>query len=147
MLKRTILEFSLVAIFAGLAVTACGPSPPAAPQIHVEEAWSRPAPAGDTGVVYMTITNAGGAADALVGAQSDIAEAVELHETKMENDVMQMQPVASVEVPADGQVTFEPGGLHVMLIGLQQDLEAGDGFEITLKFEHSKDVLVEATVR
>ena len=83
----------------------------------------------------------------MTGAQSDVAEAVELHETKMENDVMRMQPVASVEVPAGGQVTFEPGGLHIMLIGLQRELEAGDRFKITLQFEESGTLTVEVSVR
>ncbi|MBS1254070.1 MAG: hypothetical protein MAG451_03126 [Anaerolineales bacterium] len=144
-MQRTLLILSLVAIFGGLV--ACGPSSPATPQIHVEGAWSRPATAGGTGAVYVTVTNEGGAADSLLGAQSEIAEAVELHETTMENDVMRMQPVSSVEVPAGGRVTFEPGGLHVMLIGLKQDLSAGDRFEITLQFEASGSVPVEVSVR
>lgn len=55
--------------------------------------------------------------------------------------------VPSVEVPAGGQAKFEPGGLHVMLIGLQQDLEAGDHFEISLQFKESGTIAVEVSVR
>lgn len=145
MLKHTILKLSLAAMFTGLAVIGC--SPPAAPQIHVEDAWSRPASAGGTGVAYMTITNEGGVADTLAGAQSDIAETVELHRTTMENDVMSMQPVENVEVPARSQVKFEPGGVHVMLIRLRQTLEPSARFQLTLQFEESGAVPVEVEVQ
>ena len=50
-------------------------------------------------------------------------------------------------MPAGGQVTFEPGGLHIMLIGLQRELEAGDRFKITLQFEESGTLTVEVSVR
>ncbi len=147
MLTRRVLQMLMIALWSLSAMSGCATPAPATPEIHVEDAWSRPASAGGTGVVYVTITNEGGAADTLVDAQSEIAEAVELHETTIEDDVMRMQPVSSVEVPAGGQVTFEPGGLHVMLIGLKQDLEAGGRFEITLQFEESGTLTVAVSVR
>jgi hypothetical protein len=103
---------------------------------------------GSTGVVYLTVINEGREADRLVGARSDVAAAVELHQTKMEGGVMKMQPVTGgIEIPARGRVELKPGGYHIMLIGLKRDLKAGDRFAVTLEFEKSGAVTVESEVR
>ena len=63
------------------------------------------------------------------------------------NGVMKMTPQERVDVPARGQVSFKPGGLHVMLIGLRQELKPGDKFPVTLRFEKAGDRTIEAVVR
>jgi copper(I)-binding protein len=140
-------------VLLGLVVmmAACGAS---GPEIRVEEVWSRPAAtmgggeAGGNGAVFMRLVNRGREADRLIGAQTDVAEVVELHESTMEGDVMKMQPVeGGIEVPAKGDVELKPGGLHVMLIGLKQNLQEGDRFSVTLEFEKSGTQTVEAEVR
>jgi copper(I)-binding protein len=96
----------------------------------------------------MTLVNQGGEADRLVAAQTEVAQVVELHESKLEGDVMKMQPVeGGIPVPAKGEVELKPGGLHVMLIGLKQSLNEGDRFLVTLEFEKSGPLQVEAEVR
>lgn len=89
--------------------------------------------------VYMQIENPNEEALYLVGAAADVAEAVEIHEVKMENDVMQMSPIEQLEIPAGEAVTLQPGGYHVMLIGLRQSLEVGDAFPVTLTFDTGDD--------
>lgn len=119
------------------------------PDLMVTEPWARISPmSAGNGAVYLNLVNRGGSADALLSAESDAAEAVELHETKMaENDVMQMRPVARIEVPAGGSVSLEPGGKHIMLINLKQELAADQTIVLTLNFEKSDPVTVEAVVR
>lgn len=103
---------------------------------------------GANSAVYMVLTNGGTAADRLVAAQADVSNAVEIHETKMEGDVMRMQPVeGGIEIPAGGQVELKPGGYHVMLIGLTRDLNVGDKFPVTLEFASGAQLQVEAEVR
>jgi len=103
---------------------------------------------GSTGVVYLTLINEGREADRLISAASDVAETVEFHETKMEGDVMKMQPLPEgIEVPAGGQVELKPGGYHIMLINLKRDLKVGDRFTVTLEFEKSGTLNVEVEVR
>ena len=86
----------------------------------------------------MHLMNEGDAEDRLLSADSDVADAVELHESKMdENGVMKMSPIEAVIVPAGGSATLEPGGMHVMLLGLKEDLATGETFELTLNFETS----------
>jgi copper(I)-binding protein len=103
---------------------------------------------GGTGAVFMVLANDGQEADRLVGAKTDVAKVVEIHETKMEGDVMKMQMLPDgIEVPARGEILLKPGGYHVMLIGLQRDLEVGDRFAVELLFEKSDSLVVEPLVR
>jgi len=110
----------------------------------VEDAWARAAGAGDITGAFFTIDNAG-EDDVLLSADSDVAEAVEIHQTVMEGDIMRMEMQASVAVPS-GELAFQPGSLHIMLIGLTQDLNAGDEFELTLTFEQAGAIVVSVEV-
>lgn len=136
---KRILEFLLPAI---LLLGACG----AREGIEVREAWARPSTQGANSAVYFVIQNRSAETDELVGAVSDAAEAVEIHESKMEGDVMTMNRVEAVALAPSEKVEFEPGGLHVMLIGLKRDLKAGDEIEVTLQFKNSPALTVRATV-
>jgi hypothetical protein len=83
----------------------------------------------------------------LLRASSDIARAVELHKSEMQGEVMTMKPVEFIEVPANGQVKLEPGGLHIMLIGLSEELTPGQKEKITLYFEKAGELPIEFEVR
>lgn len=96
---------------------------------------------------FLTITNAGQAADRLIAAASDVAEAVELHEMKMEGDMMKMSPIeGGIDIPAGETVTLAPGGLHVMFMGLGQPFEQGACVEVTLTFEQAGELPVVLSV-
>jgi copper(I)-binding protein len=82
----------------------------------------------------------------LVSANSPIAAKAELHTHVMLGEVMKMQQVESVAIPAGGDVKFAPGGNHVMLFGLKKPLVAGEYFPLTLVFEKSGAVDVEVKV-
>jgi copper(I)-binding protein len=125
---------------------AGGPPVMAAP-IFVEGAWARAAAAGGTSAIYMVIHNRGAQEDELVAAQSDVANAVELHHTAMDGDVMRMRPIDTVRVPARGQVTLEPGGRHVMLIGLRRQLPEGATVALTLRFARAGEMTLQVPVR
>jgi copper(I)-binding protein len=90
-------------------------------------------------------------AAALVSAASPVAGATEVHEMKMEGGVMKMRAVARIELPAGKTVKLEPGGYHIMLMGLSKPLKAGDTVPITLTVETSDrkrhSVRVQAPVR
>jgi hypothetical protein len=105
------------------------------------------AASGGTSAAYMVIANTGGTADAVIKAESDVADNVELHTMTMEGDVMKMSPVEKIDVPANGKAELKPGGFHVMLIGLRHDLKEGEVVKITLTFQNSGKVEVEAPVR
>lgn len=116
-------------------------------QIEIAAPWSRPALAGMNGAGFMTVTNKGAKADALVAVQSPIAKKVELHRSDMTGGIMRMQRQERLALPAGGAVKLAPGGDHLMLIGLAKPLKAGDRFPATLVFASGARQKVEFTVQ
>jgi periplasmic copper chaperone A len=131
----------LYSLLSALLV-ACAP---AGGQLQVSDVWARPGLAGGNSAVYFVITNDTGGTDSLRSASSDVAGAVELHMTTMEDGNMQMEQQQEVPVEA-GKTEFQPGGLHVMLIGLNKDLNPGDTFSITLDFATAGVLPLDVTV-
>ncbi len=94
------------------------------------------------GAGYMSIENGGDAADRLVEVRADFPR-VEIHTTEVTDGVASMKRVEAVEIPAGGRVAFEPGGLHVMFMGLDGDpFEVGEEVPATLVFEKAGEVPV-----
>ena len=99
------------------------------------------------GAVYVTLSNSGSQPDALVSASTDVAQTAELHQTTRDGGVMKMRPVKAIPVPAGGKTELKPGGYHIMLMGLKQDLKPGEKVAVTLKFEHGGETRIEAPVK
>ncbi|MFN3399349.1 MAG: DUF1775 domain-containing protein [Ferrovibrio sp.] len=114
--------------------------------IAVEQPFARATPA-KVGGVFLTLKNGGGTADRLVKAASPVAESVELHTHIKDGDAMRMRAVENIPVPAHGQTALEPGGYHIMLIGLKQALKEGGSFPLTLTFEKAGSVTVTVPVQ
>jgi len=87
----------------------------------------------------------------LLSVQSPVAKTVQIHESSMKDDVMKMQQVQSVALPAGKPVSFDPHGYHVMLIDLTAQVKEGDKVPLTLIVENAKGeketVQVEATAK
>jgi copper(I)-binding protein len=126
-----------------LTLSACSNS---SGDIEVHNAWVRPTAKGENAAVYLTLHNHSSTADELIGASSSAADNVEIHESMMENDVMQMHRSDTVPLAADEEIIFEPGGLHVMLIGIKQDLVLGEHISVVLHFKNHEDIVVEVHV-
>ncbi len=134
---------SIIVAMLLVGLTACTTKPTS--ELDTYNCWTRPAVMGvGTAAVYFTIVNNGGTSDVLTDVSSDAAESVRLHETQMEGDIMSMVPVLRIEVPAKGSTDLKPGGFHMMLVGLKRDLNPGDMVSVTLHFEKSDDMTVEA---
>ena len=112
--------------------------------LSVSDGWARASatPAAKAGAAYVNLGNTGSKDDVLVGGTSPVAKRVEIHVHKHEGGVMKMLPAGDVTIPAGGEVTMEPGGLHVMLMGLKKPLKEGEMFPVTLTFQHAGDVTV-----
>ena len=83
-----------------------------------------------------------------MSVSTEIAEVAEAHMSMLDaNGVMSMQNQEAVSIPARKKVEFKPGGLHVMLINLKQDLNPGDIITLTLEFKETGNVLVEVPVQ
>ncbi len=114
--------------------------------LEVDRTWSRPAAAGMNGAGFMTVTNRGKTADALVSVESPAARKTEIHRSSTAGGVMSMQRLERVAIPPGGTVTFAPGGAHVMLMGLNGPLKTGDRAPATLTFASGAKIKVEFAV-
>jgi len=119
---------------------------PGAPVVQVADALCRPTPKGrQTTGCYMTLT--AGAADRLVSVESPQANIVQIHESRMESNMMMMRQLRDGLPLAAGQATLlAPGGNHLMLLGVKEPLATGDTVQLTLTFEAAAPVEVTAPV-
>lgn len=99
-----------------------------------------PEPVGSAAAIYMTLRNDGPSADRLMSVRTEVATSASLHSTSMESGRISMRPIDSLDVPAGGEVRLAPGGNHVMLTGLQQELRRGGRVPITLTFRDGGEV-------
>lgn len=149
---RTLLAILLLGL---TALEGCG-GEQETPLLTVEGAWARAmtvemdpeeASPGANSAVYLEIRNRGREADRLLGGETTAAARVELHESLLDGDVVRMREVDRVELPPSGVVALKPGGLHLMLLGLQRSLVPGDTILLTLRFEVASPISVPVPVR
>ena len=115
--------------------------------LQIDKPWARATVPGATvGGGYLVVRNKGAAADRLVSVASPISARVEMHEMKMDKDIMRMREVKGVDVPAKGAVEFKPGGYHLMFMELKSQLKPGDKVPVTLRFEKAGEVKTDFVV-
>ena len=114
--------------------------------VTVADAWARATVTGQKASgVFMKLTAA--QATRLVGASSPVAGVVEVHEMKMEKDVMKMAAIAGLDLPAGKTVELKPGGYHVMLMDLKTPLLKDSTLPLTLMFKDAKGVVTPLDVK
>lgn len=139
-MKRLALAATAAAVFSTAALA----------QVSVKDAWVRATvPQQKATGAFMQI---GAASESrLVEVRSNVAGIVELHEMAMEGNVMKMRAVPGIELPAGKPVELKPGGYHVMLMDLKQQLKDGDAVPLTLvvegKDKKRETIEVKAVVR
>jgi len=150
MLKMRFLSFALLAIFVVGGLSAGSTSVLSAEKdgIVVKDAWSRARPDGaKVGGAFLMIRNKGDKTDRLLEVRSPVAKRTEIHESLMKDGVMSMAPIDDLPVPAGDKVMLKPGGLHIMLMGLNENLKKGHEFPLILVFEHAGDIKVMVHVK
>jgi len=117
-------------------------------EITVEEAWVRlPPPVADTAAAYMKIENHGDHDVEITGIETAVATNPEFHSMEMSDGMMNMKKMEKVIVPAHGEISFGPGGNHLMLVGLTRALKAGEHLMITLKTSDGESIMIHAAVK
>jgi copper(I)-binding protein len=113
----------------------------------IADPWSRPTFEGmPVGVAYLTITNKGALEDTLIGASTPAAARVEFHRTLIEGGMAKMRGSSSVVIAPNSTVVAEPGGLHLMLMGLKSPLVEGTSVPLVLTFKSAGDVTIQLQV-
>ena len=140
---NTISKLLIISIL-GLTLVACNQEPPKE-GIEVTDAWIRKMPPGVSNTAaFMTITNHTGSAVTLTGVSMDDAGHVMMHETKIVDDMAKMQHLDTVVI--EQSVNFEPGGKHVMIMGLDMS-QGATSYNIRLHFANKPSLDVTAEVR
>jgi copper(I)-binding protein len=134
----------LLAALASLPVFAGS----AADEVHVMDPYVRAVPPMmENSAMFVTLHNMGKTDRALVSASSDAAKVVELHTHTMDGGVMRMRQVEKIDITAGDTTVLEPGGLHVMLLGLTRPLKTGESVQVDLRFDDGSNTLVEAPIK
>jgi copper(I)-binding protein len=135
---------------AGVVWSAAA-APPAAPAaaahaVEIKDGWVRPTPPGlAVTAAYFTLKSR--TDDRLVGANSPLARRAELHATSVRAGVARMKPVPSLALKAGESVALAPGGVHLMLYGLENTLSPGQSVPLELRFEKAGVVHTRLAVR
>jgi copper(I)-binding protein len=133
MTRRTLLALAALAA-APLSVSLVAQDRPAPPPVlRAEQVWVRlPAEGRRVTAGFLDVVNDGDTAVRIVGARSQAAGTIELHEMAHDNGMMRMRQITGIDVPARGRVTLAPGGLHLMLFDLATPLTTGTRVRIQL---------------
>lgn len=116
--------------------------------VQIEHPYVRAVPPGQpNSAAFMTLRNKTGNDNAVIAASSPAADAVELHTHTMDNGMMKMRRIDSIALPAKGSAELKPGGLHIMLIGLKEQLKPGMKVDLTLKFADGSEQSISAPVQ
>jgi periplasmic copper chaperone A len=133
----------LMALFSNAPLMAAT----SADSIMIKDPYVRAVPPGQpNSAAFMTIHNQGGGDYAIVHAKSDSAKVLELHTHTKVNGMMRMRQIPQIDIPTSG-IQLKPGGLHIMLIGLKQQLKPGQNVGLELIFADGSKKHIIAPVR
>ena len=134
-ISHTVRALSLASSLTLLSMSAWAQTAP----VKVEGAWARATVQGQKGTgAFMSLTAKEGMT--LVGVSSPVAGVAEVHEMKMEGDIMKMRAMPILDLPAGKKVDLKPGGYHVMLMDLKAPLAKDSTMPLTLTFKDAKGV-------
>ena len=142
----TITRRTLLIAAAAIAAVPAAAHDYTAGDVAIAHPWTRAAGANGNGAAFMQLRNTGAQPDRLLSASTPAARTVELHTMTRDGDVMRMRPVQDIPVPAGDTVALQPGGFHIMMIGLTAPMNQGGRVPLTLRFERAGEVQVELAV-
>ena len=144
---RFLFVFTIVISLLTVFVLTDRSPAPSVDEISVSDAWVRATPPGaKTAAVYLTINNPD-ADDALVAAETNVADEAQLHTHRHDDGMMRMQQVDRFELPGGETIELKPGGNHLMLIDIYRPMEPGNSIELRLIFEQNSPLTLQVPVR
>ncbi len=110
--------------------------------LEISQPWTRATPAtAQSAGGFLTITNKGTTPDRLISARSSVSDKVEVHEVRMENNVMKMRELdKGLEIAPGATVMLKPGGFHIMFMGLKAPIAKDSEIPLTLVFEKAGSI-------
>ena len=139
------MKYTLLAAVAAAMMIGSGP---ALAEILIEHpAYAyQTAPQQKNGVIFLGLRNTGESAVSVTAVTTDIADKLELHSVSTDGGMMQMREVDSFLIPAGGDLTLEPMGNHIMVMGLHEPLQLDATFPLTIKLDNGDALQTEVTI-
>jgi periplasmic copper chaperone A len=138
------MQLKMLALGAGMMLVSAAASAQTG-DVQITDAWARATPGGaQSAAAYVSIESTSG--DKLTGVSTPAAQKADIHSMTMDDGVMRMRQVDSVDLPPGQKVTLKPGGYHIMMTGLAKPLEVGQSFPMTLDFATAGAKQVTVTV-
>ncbi len=135
-MKKILVTASLAAILGASSLFAA--------DINVDNVRARTSkPGANNSAIFMNIKNNSDADVKLIEVKSSVCKSTEMHTHKHENGMKSMVQVPDIEIAKKGETKLEPGGLHVMLMGLNQPLKDGDKVDLWMKFSNGETITLD----
>lgn len=120
----------------------------ASAELEISDAYARATPPGQkVSAAFMQLHNASSQGQTLVGGRSDWSRNIEVHQSSMQDGVMQMRKLEGLTLPPGASQTLAPGGYHIMLMGLTKALTVGESLSLELLYENGEIQPVTLRVR
>lgn len=147
LIQKMLVVLVISLLIAFIAKTQAQTTTIKAGQLSISDTFTRATVAGQKNAGgFLSIQNEG-ATDKLLSATSAASSVVEIHEMKMDGNVMQMRQIKSLDIPSKGKVDLKPGGYHLMFIDLKSPLKAGENVDVQLTFEKAGKVSVKLPIQ
>jgi len=116
--------------------------------VMVHDAYVRATPPGQrNAAAYFVLRNNAKSDVRLVSVKSDVAEVAEPHSHVMDEGMMKMRRVEYIDIPAEGETVLQPGGLHIMLMGLVKQLQPGEYVSLEFQFDNGQKQTMRVPVK
>ena len=144
-MRKHLFELAAAAIL--ISAPVCAAQAADAADLVLKDGWFRTLPGGLPAGGYFTLHNGGTAVAALTGAESPACGMLMLHKSESQGGAMKMVEVASVPVPVGGDITFAPGGYHLMCMDTKPAMKPGTTVPVTLEFADGSQVKADFAVK
>ena len=137
------LCLSIIICFCGLIT-----EPVFSSSLIIEGAFARASSGhGKNSVAYLSIRNHASKDDYLIEVKTNVAAMTSLHNHINDKGIMKMRAVKQIVIPGDGSIRLQPGGFHIMLMGLKKPLVEGDKFDLKLVFKNAGNIMCSIIVK
>ena len=137
------LRLSIVILFCFLIS-----EPAFSSSLMIEGAFARASSGhGKNSAAYLSIHNHSPNDDYLIDAKTNIAAMTSIHNHINDKGIMKMRAVKQIVIPGDGSIRLQPGGFHIMLMGLKKPLVEGDKFDLKLVFKNAGNIMCSIIVK
>jgi copper(I)-binding protein len=147
LIQKMLIVLVISLLIAFVARTQAQTPTVKAGQLSISDTFTRSTVAGQKNAGgFLTIQNEGNL-DKLLSAKSNVSASMEIHEMKMDGNVMQMRQINSLDIPSKGKLELKPGGYHLMFIDIKSPLKAGESVDVQLTFEKAGKVNVKLPIQ